>query len=66
MAEISYDKHGAVRLITINRTDKMNSLDFAANDELIEVWREFDRDDQARVAVITGAMWVGLRRARLL
>ena len=55
MAEISYDKHGAVRLITINRADKMNSLDFAANDELIEVWREFDRDDQARVAVITGA-----------
>jgi hypothetical protein len=55
MADISYDKHGAVRLITINRADKMNSLDFAANDELIDIWHEFDRDDQARVAVITGA-----------
>jgi enoyl-CoA hydratase/carnithine racemase len=55
MADISYDKHGAVRLITINRADKMNSLDFAANDELIDIWHEFDRDEQARVAVITGA-----------
>jgi enoyl-CoA hydratase/carnithine racemase len=55
MADIFYDKHGAVRLITINRADKMNSLDFAANDELIDIWHEFDRDDQARVAVITGA-----------
>ncbi len=55
MTDISYDKHGAVRLITINRPDKMNSLDFSANDALIDIWREFDRDDHARVAVITGA-----------
>ena len=55
MADISYDKHGDVRLITINRADKMNSLDFAANDELVAIWHEFDHDDQARVAVITGA-----------
>ena len=55
MADISYDKHGDVRLITINRADKMNSLDFAANDELVAIWHEFDDDDQARVAVITGA-----------
>ena len=55
MADIAYEKHGSVRLITINRADKMNSLDFAANDELIDIWHEFDRDEQARVAVITGA-----------
>lgn len=55
MADISYDKHGAVRLITINRPDKMNSLDFAANEELVAIWHSFDNDDQARVAVITGA-----------
>ncbi len=55
MADISYDKHGDVRLITINRADKMNSLDFAANDELVAIWHEFDQDDHARVAVITGA-----------
>jgi len=55
MSDINYEHHGAVRLITINRAAKMNSLDFAANDELVDVWREFENDDQARVAVITGA-----------
>ena len=55
MADIAYEKHGAVRLITINRADKMNSLDFAANEALTDVWRTFDQDDDARVAVITGA-----------
>jgi enoyl-CoA hydratase/carnithine racemase len=55
MADIAYEKHGAVRLITINRADKMNSLDFAANEALIDIWRTFDQDDDARVAVITGA-----------
>ena len=55
MADISYDKHGGVRLITIQRANKMNSLDFAANDELTEIWRKFDQDNDARVAVITGA-----------
>lgn len=55
MSWIRYESHGAVRLITIDRADRMNSLDFEANDELVEVWRTFERDDAARVAVITGA-----------
>jgi enoyl-CoA hydratase/carnithine racemase len=55
MSDILYEKHNQVRLITINRAEKMNSLDFAANDELVEVWKEFDADETARVAVITGA-----------
>ncbi len=54
-ADIRYERHGAVRLITIDRAARMNSLDFAANDELVAAWREFDADDGARVAVITGA-----------
>lgn len=55
MTDIRYEPHGRVRLITIDRAERMNSLDFKANDELIEIWREFDRDDEAYVAVITGA-----------
>ncbi len=55
MSDILYEKHNQVRLITINRAEKMNSLDFAANDELVEIWKEFDADETARVAVITGA-----------
>lgn len=55
MSTIDLDRQGAVAVITINRPDVMNSLDFAANDELIEAWEEFDTDDSLRVAVITGA-----------
>ena len=45
--DIRYDRHGAVRLITINRPAKMNSLDFDANDALVEAWKAFDDDDDA-------------------
>ncbi|MEK9775548.1 MAG: enoyl-CoA hydratase-related protein [Quisquiliibacterium sp.] len=55
MSSIRYESHGSVRLITIDRPGRMNSLDFQANDELIETWRRFDADRSARVAVITGA-----------
>jgi enoyl-CoA hydratase/carnithine racemase len=55
MSDIRYEKHGKVRLIIIDRADKMNSLDFAANDRLVDAWREFDGDEEAQVAVITGA-----------
>lgn len=55
MSHILYEQRGAVVLITINRPEKMNSLDFAANDELTAAWQRFDQDDAARVAVITGA-----------
>ena len=54
-AHIIYERIGPVRLITINRPKAMNALDFAANDELTEAWRAFAADDDARVAVITGA-----------
>jgi enoyl-CoA hydratase/carnithine racemase len=55
MSDILYEQHGPVALIRIDRADRMNSLDFAANDALVEAWRRFDADDAARVAVITGA-----------
>lgn len=55
MSDIRYEAHGKVRLITIDRAAKMNSLDFDANDRLIEAWRAFEADDSAQVAVITGA-----------
>lgn len=55
MSDIKYEKFGKVRLITIDRPHKMNSLDFEANDALVDAWRQFNDDDEARVAVITGA-----------
>ena len=53
--DILYETHGGVRLITINRAAKMNSLDFAANDELVSIWHAFNADPDARVALLTGA-----------
>lgn len=53
--DIRVERHGAVRLITIDRPQVMNSLDFAANDSLVAAWRDFDADEEARVAVVTGA-----------
>ena len=53
--DILYEAHGHVRLITLNRPAKRNSLDFKANDALVERWKEFDADPEARVAVVTGA-----------
>lgn len=55
MTDIRYETHGHVRLITIDRPAKMNSLDFEANDRLVAAWRAFDADDDAYVAVVTGA-----------
>lgn len=52
--DILYEADGAVRLITINRPAKLNSLDFVANDALIDAFKAFDADAAARIAVITG------------
>jgi enoyl-CoA hydratase/carnithine racemase len=55
VSDIKYDQHGPVALITIDRPDRMNSLDFVANELLVEAWQRFNNDDAARVAVVTGA-----------
>ncbi|MEM7466996.1 MAG: enoyl-CoA hydratase/isomerase family protein [Pseudomonadota bacterium] len=54
-ADIQLRKEDKVGVITINRPAKMNSLDFAANDKLIEVWRTIRDDNDINVALITGA-----------
>jgi enoyl-CoA hydratase/carnithine racemase len=53
--DILVEKHGAVWLVTINRPEKMNSLDFASHEAMVAVWQEFAEDDAARVGVLTGA-----------
>lgn len=55
MSHIRCETHGRVRLITLDRPAKMNSLDFEANDELVAAWRDFNDDEEAYVAVVTGA-----------
>ena len=51
---VRYEVHDHVWLITIDQPDKMNALDFAANEALIAALERFDGEDEARVAVLTG------------
>ena len=46
--------HG-VLLITLNRPDSYNAADEIMHNELSRIWTDVARDDQARVAVVTGA-----------
>ena len=55
MSNINLEKEGGVWLLTINREDKMNSLDFDSHFELVEIWKDFSEDPTAKVGVITGA-----------
>lgn len=55
MTDILYERRGHVRLVTIDGAEKMNALDFAAHEELTQRFREFAADEDARVAVLTGA-----------
>ena len=55
MSKVLYDRQGHVVTITINRPEVMNALDFETGDLLVEAWCRFRDDDDAYVAIITGA-----------
>ena len=52
---IQLDQRGPVWVFTIDQPEKMNALDFTTNEEMTDLWRDFAKDDGARVAVVTGA-----------
>ena len=52
---VIYDKRGHVAYVTLNRPERMNALDAHSHAELIEIFDDFESDDNAWVAVITGA-----------
>ena len=54
MAKVVYEKRGSVAHIRLNRPEVKNAIDVETNDLLRDAWREFGRDDDLRVAVITG------------
>lgn len=55
MSDVLCERHGPVTLITINAPHKMNALDYEANQQIVDFFREFRDDKSARVAVLTGA-----------
>jgi enoyl-CoA hydratase len=53
--ELKYEQRGPVTVITINRPERMNAIGPVTSRELIDAWGRFRDDDEALVAVLTGA-----------
>ena len=54
-AEIDVRAEGALRIITLNRPDSLNSVNDDLHSGLAKIWRRLTDDPTARAAVITGA-----------
>ena len=52
---VIYEKRGHIAYVTINRPEVMNALHYDANVELSLVFNDFKQDDEAWVAILTGA-----------
>jgi enoyl-CoA hydratase len=52
---VHYDVDGAVVTVTIDRPQARNAVDSTTAAELADSFRRFDKDDELRVAVLTGA-----------
>ena len=51
---ILYEKRGKIAYITLNRPQILNALNDTMNQELLEALGEFDADEQAWVAILSG------------
>jgi 2-(1,2-epoxy-1,2-dihydrophenyl)acetyl-CoA isomerase len=49
------EKEGYIATVTLNRPESGNSFDFRIMEEIDEVFRELDRDDNIRAVILTGA-----------
>jgi len=55
MPDVETATHGRVRVVTINRPQRRNAVDGPTATLLADAFRSFDHDDDADVAVLTGA-----------
>jgi enoyl-CoA hydratase len=53
--ELRVTSDGAVRIVTINRPDDLNVINATLHHKLLDVWRDLERDAEARCVVLTGA-----------
>ena len=53
--EIIYEKENGLAIITFNRPEVRNALNYLAIDEALEVAGDADADDSVRVLILTGA-----------
>jgi len=52
---LRYETDGPVTVITIDRPERMNAIGPRTHEELVAAWTRFRDDDEAKVAVLTGA-----------
>jgi enoyl-CoA hydratase len=52
---LGYEQDGPVTVITIDRPERMNAIGPVTARELVDAWTRFNDDDEALVAVLTGA-----------
>jgi enoyl-CoA hydratase/carnithine racemase len=52
---IRFERAGRLAILTIDRPEVHNALDFEASDALVDAWIRFRDDDDLRVAILTGA-----------
>jgi enoyl-CoA hydratase len=52
---VTFERSGAVALITIDRPHRRNAVDGPTAEALYEAYLEFEREDEVRVLVVTGA-----------
>jgi enoyl-CoA hydratase/carnithine racemase len=55
MSELLIENHGAVRVLTMNRPDKLNALNFALTRALIDGLQSADADESVSCVILTGA-----------
>jgi enoyl-CoA hydratase len=55
MSDLLVEIQGHVALVTLNRPEQMNALSAPLRAALVETFDRLDRDDDVRVAVLTGA-----------
>ena len=55
MESVIYEIEDRVAYVTINRPEAYNACDQATYDRLAEVWEDFAHNDEAWVAILTGA-----------
>ena len=61
---VRYERSGAAAVLTIDRPERRNAVDGPTAEALLDGFRDFAADDDARVLVLTGAGDAGVLRGR--
>ena len=55
MSKVRYERRDAAAVLTIDREERRNAVDMETSAELLDGYRRFEEDEEARVLVLTGA-----------